>query len=257
MFSFVQHGLRKGATGYRVGYFVSLGENSLSFYLVHSPVMAQIFKKNLHVSAIAHAVRGCAPFCANPRMMWSSRLARKDGEKWFGIEDNVDEFLSWLDEIDERQFIADLFPRLENQKTGIGPSKWAGNDFRLLLAENISSLKAQDAVVIIEATWPLFLCLYPVSAIEQRVASLARNLRSAKIRKECEYARILDNPDESTISSLCRGEIEGAHIKPHSLGGSDRTENGLWLCQYHHRQTEGRLVGSRKGGVLNVRFIDT
>lgn len=47
MFSFVQHGLRKGATGYRVGYFFSAEENELAFYMVHSPVMAQLFKNNL------------------------------------------------------------------------------------------------------------------------------------------------------------------------------------------------------------------
>ncbi len=255
MFSFVQHGLRKGATGYRVGYYYSAEDNELAFYMVHSPVMAQIFKKNLRISAIAHAVNGCSRFLSNPRMLWSSRLAKRDGETRFGVRDSTKEFLAFLSEVDERQFISDLFPKIENQKTGIGPAKWAGNDFFLLLAENAASLRPKDIAIVIASSWPLFLCLYPVVAIEQRVASLARNLTSAKYPKECEYKRILDRPADSEISSLCRGGIEGAHIKPHSLGGSDRSDNGLWLCQYHHRETEGCLAGSRSGGRFNVRFV--
>lgn len=255
MFSFVQHGLRKGATGYRVGYFYSANENELAFYLVHSPVMAQLFKKNLHLSAITHAVEGCSSFLTNPRMIWSSRIAKQDGEKDIGLQDNTIEFLSFLREVDERRFIADLFPKIENQKTGIGSSKWAGHDFFLLLAEQATALLPKNIRLIIEASWPLFLCLYPVSAIERRVASLARNLAAAKLPKVCEYHHIANCPKATEISPLCRGAIEGAHIKPHALGGADMVENGLWLCQYHHRETEGLLAGSRNGKELNVRFV--
>lgn len=255
MFSFVQHGLRKGATGYRIGYFFSAEANELVFCLVHSPVMAQIFKKNLRLSVIIHSIKGCSRFLKNPYINWSSRSARKGGEKRFFIKDDVKGFLSKLREIDENWLVNDLFPKIENQKTGVGPAKWAGNDFFLLLSENASTLSAKDVKTVLEASWPLFLCLYPVSAIEQRVASLARNLTAAKLEKRCEYMRILDRPSKSEISPLCRGEIEGAHIKPHSVGGSDRLENGLWLCQYHHRETEGRLFGSRNTESLDVRFL--
>lgn len=254
MFSFVQHGLRKGATGYRVGYFFSAEENELAFYMVHSPVMAQLFKKNIRLSVIAHAVQGCSRFMQQPRLFWSSCSAIKEGKTRFGVQDTTDNFLTMLLTIDERKFISDLFPKLENQKTGVGPAKWAGNDFFLLLAENATSLQSNDITTIVESAWPLFLCLYPVFAIEQRVASLARNLVAGKYPKQCEYSRILDRPSESKISAFCRGEIEGAHIKPHSIGGSDRSENGLWLCQYHHRETEGRLAGSRTKNEVNVRF---
>lgn len=92
MFSFVQHGLRKGITGYRVGYFYSAEEDELGFFLVHSPVMAQLFKKNLHISALIKAATGCAPFCQAMRMFWDSRMAKRKGERGFGIEDTPTEF---------------------------------------------------------------------------------------------------------------------------------------------------------------------
>lgn len=255
MFSYVQHGLRKGVTGYRTGYFYSLDENVLAFYLVHSPVMAKIFKKNLHLSAIIHALEGCGNYCKAPRMIWSSRVAQLNGEKNSYIEEVGNEFLILLRELNEQKFIADLFPSIENQKTGVGPALVAGNDFFLLLAENVSKLASNDIKTIIESSWPLFLCLYPVGAIEQRVASLARNLNAAKLAKVCEYEKIAGRPDEAEISSVCRGEIEGAHIKPHAKGGTDRFENGLWLCQYHHRKTEGRITGKRDKDKFAVRFI--
>ncbi len=257
VFSFVQHGLRKGATGYRVGYFYSHKEDLLAFYLVHSPIMAQLFKKNLSVQSLIYAATTTSSFRSKSLLGWSSRAAKSDGGNIAGIEEmEIDSFVARLKEFDNAVgFVNDLFPTLKNQKTGIGPATWAGNDFFLLLAENASALSAGDIASIVQSTWPLFLCLYPIDAIEQRVASLARNLKAAKLPKVCEYDQIKDIPDEKEISSWCRGEIEGSHIKPHSLGGSDRLENGLWLCQYHHRATEGRLVGSRSSKTLNVRFI--
>lgn len=255
MFSYVQHGLRKGATGYRVGYFYSAYDDEMAFWLVHSPVMAQLFKKNLRVSAIIRAAEGCQAYCRKPRAFWASRLAQKGGEQIFGVSDASDEFVSLWREIDEKRFISDLFPPAKNRKTGIGAAKWASNDFFLLLSEKAGKLSTKDVETIIEASWPLFLCLYPVCAIEQRVASLARNLNTAKLSKVCEYEKIAGRPDEAEISSVCRGEIEGAHIKPHAKGGTDRFENGLWLCQYHHRKTEGRITGKRDKDKFAVRFI--
>ena len=40
-----------------------------------------------------------------------------------------------------------------------------------------------------------------------------------------------------------------------SGGGSDQPENGLWLCEYHHRSTEGKLKGKRFKGAITVRLI--
>lgn len=134
--------------------------------------------------------------------------------------------LSFLEELDEREFIADLFPKIENQGKGDGSALAAGNTFFLLLAQRAGSLRPDDVATVVHSSWPLFLCLYPVSAIEQRMASLARSLVTAKLPRKCEYENISGLPDETEISALCRGAIEGAHIKPHALGGSDRMENG-------------------------------
>ena len=257
MFSFVQHGMRKGVTGYRVGFFYSAATDDIAFYLVHSPIMAQLFKKNLRLPSLIHVATETAFLRSRSILSWSSRSARRQGKKWTFVEEtSVEDFVEVLHDVDSAHgFVSDLFPRIENQKTGKGPATWAGNDFFLLLAEGVSALNNDRLASVVELSWPLFVCLYPIFAIEQRVASLARNLAASKLPKKCEYCRIADRPSESEISILCRGEIEGAHIKPHSLGGTDRMENGLWLCQYHHRETEGRLVGSRNAGTLNVRFV--
>ena len=83
-------------------------------------------------------------------------------------------------------------------------------------------------------------------------------MRAAKIPIACEFASIMDLDrlvGAGEVSPLCRGERQGAHIKPDALGGSDRPENGLWLCEYHHRATEGKLTGRRNGTDLDVRVV--
>lgn len=131
----------------------------------------------------------------------------------------------------------------------------AGNTFYLLLAHGLESWGSRETVVqFVEASWPLFLCLYPIRPIAGRSASLARNMRVRGIPKVCEFAAIFF-PEGEKISPLCRGEVQEAHIKPDSRGGSDRPENGIWLCEYHHEATEGKLSGHRKEMMLEVRFI--
>ena len=50
---------------------------------------------------------------------------------------------------------------------------------------------------------------------------------------------------KNILKTACSGQIEGAHIKPYKDGGSDKLENGVWLCNLHHRLTEGKLEGCR------------
>ena len=251
MFSFVQHGFKKGETGYRVGYFYSLEEDELSFYMVHSPIMAQIFKKNLSIAAILQALDGCSPYLKEARIFWSSRSATKVGkQKWRIKRGSSSAIREFIKNAGNDGFLRDLFPQLKD-------SKWAGNDFYILLAQNARRLKTSDIAAIIDASWPLFLCLYPIFAIENRVASLARSLTAAGVSRQCEYSQISNLPDETVISTVCRGPIEGAHIMPHALGGTDKARNGLWLCQYHHRMTEGKLRGFRSRDEIKVSFDAT
>lgn len=258
VFSFVQHGLRTGATGYRVGFFYAASRDELAFYMVHSPAMAKVFKKNLELTTLVEVAKSTAPFRARSYMFWSSRAAKQQGLMLAAVEDeNINAFLQQVHEFhQEFDFKRDLFPPTENQGKGDGPSKWAGNDFGLLLAEKVSSFAYSQLESLVAAAWPLFLTLYPQEALEQRVASLARNLRSAGVVGRCEYHRITGSPPVSSASSQCSGPIEGAHVKPHSLGGTDLASNGMWLCRSHHRITEGRLAGQRGKVTFAVRFSE-
>ena len=258
MFSFVQHGLRKGATGYRVGYRYEAENDRILFCLVHSPIMAQLFKRNLTLSTLIHVAEATSRFRSSCSLYWDSRsvVGRRKGRTVRAIEtDTTSELISDLQEFEDQYgFIRDLFPKIGNQKTGIGPATWAGNTFYLELASAKKANSAQRIASMVKASWPLFLCLYPIEAIEQRVACLARSLKAAKISIECEFTHIKGVTRKSKIDSNCRGTIEGAHIKPHAYGGSDRLNNGLWLCQYHHRETEGKLIGSRGLSRIDVRL---
>ena len=90
----------------------------------------------------------------------------------------------------------------------------------------------------------MFAALYPTKPSWGRAASLARSLVSAKIEKCCEFRAITGLPAEKATLA-CSDTIEAAHIKPHHLGGSDKADNGLWLCKEHHKKTEAKLKGNR------------
>lgn len=164
-----------------------------------------------------------------------------------------------LKDFDEKHgFVQDLFPRRENTGKGQGKAPVAGNTFYLLLANNFEKLATrEDVVQLVAASWPLFLCLYPIKAIEGRSANLARNMKVKGIPQVCEFNSIQQLPEKDAISPLCRGKVQGAHIKPNALGGSDQPENGIWLCEYHHLATEGKLSGRRNAKGLEVKFTPT
>jgi hypothetical protein len=257
VFSFVQHGMKKGATGYRVGYRVDLVQRVIFFNLVHSPVIAQLFKRNLVFSSLIQVVQATARW---RRLHWiyrSSKVALRSGRDGEPLEaDSLSDFVALLEKFDHTHgFISDMFPKRRNTGKGDGQAPVAGNTFYLLLADRLKPLHSRTGIDhFVEASWPLFLCLYPIRPIESRSASLARNMRIRGIPQVCEFPSIR-LPEGIAISPLCRGAIQGAHIKPDSAGGSDRAENGIWLCEYHHRVTEGKLSGRRSSSGIEVRFL--
>ena len=97
----------------------------------------------------------------------------------------------------------------------------------------------------------MFLWLYPSKPLFNRDASLNRNLQ--KLVRQCEIKAIKNLP-KNILTTPCNGQIEGAHIKPHKLGGSDKLENGLWLCNKHHRMTEGKISGQRSLTKIEVTY---
>ena len=94
--------------------------------------------------------------------------------------------------------------------------------------------------------------LYPSKPIFKRNASLNRSL--LKVFRQCEIDNVIGIPDEIREKE-CFGQIEGAHIIPHKNGGSDKLENGLWLCNLHHRLTEGKLEGNRDLKNINAKYM--
>jgi hypothetical protein len=259
VFSFVQRGMRKGWSGYRVGYKINPSRGEVSFVLVHSPVVAQLFKRNLVFSSLIDVIRSSASYRRTHWLYRSSRRAIGSGVDDDGARieaDSVDDFIGELTEFDRVYgFVKDMFPKRTNTKSGIGSAPVAGNTFYLVLADRPEMLNSRSKLKkLVDQTWPLFLCMYPIQPVEGRSASLARNLRVRGIPKLCEFESI-QLPSGVDISPLCRGELQGAHIKPDMFGGSDRPENGLWLCEYHHRATEGKLVGRRDENRIDVRFV--
>ncbi len=260
VFSFVQHGMKKGGTGYRVGYNYYGGERSLWFTLVHSPIMALLFKRNLVVGTLIAVLRQTSKYRDSHQMIWSSLAAASDPELRGLIRsgsESIDEFVEYLTSYDNEFDLADdLFYERVAKGEDSHKSIRAGNTFILALSDKGSIFDSPDTVAeLVKLTWPLFLCLYPVKPIEKRSAALARKMTVRGIPKVCEYPSIsfASNPG---ISPLCRGQVQGAHIKPDARGGSDLAENGLWLCEYHHRSTEGKITGSRDGATINVRFVE-
>jgi len=265
VFSFVQHGMKKGLTGYRVGYWIDLSDepHDVTFCLVHSPLMARLFKHNLVLSSLMDVIQRTSEFRSSHWLYRSSRVAQRTGEDGDRLEGaSAAELIAHIQDFDEAHgFVKDLFPRTWNRgRKGVsGPSaKAAGNTFYLPLCDQIKLLDSRAAVTrLVESSWPLFLCLYPIKAIEVRTAHIARSLRDKKIPRVCEFREIKlpAGLPKDRINPLCRGELQGAHIIPDSRGGTDRAENGLWLCEYHHQMTEGHLAGRRNGIALNVRYV--
>ncbi|MBE9229107.1 HNH endonuclease [Phormidium sp. LEGE 05292] len=260
VFSFIQRGTKNGGLGYRVGYYVDLNNHEVWFVLLHSVVMAKLFQNNLAFSTLIEVLKKTADFRDIHWLYRSSKQAVKlgfnDGERI--DSESIRDFIRQLEDFDEKYgFVKDLFPKRLNTGKGGGFAFGAGHTFYLGLVDKFELMYSTENIKrLIELTWPLFLCLYPIEPIEKRSACLARNMKVAGIPKECEFS-LIQFTSESTLSPLCRGQIQGAHIKPHAEGGSDRPENGIWLCEFHHRITEGKLKGQRKGKDLAVRFIDS
>lgn len=256
IFSHIQRAAGSGATGYRAGLYYQPNQNLLAFYIVHAPVMARIFKANWCTRTVLSLVKATKSYRDLSHMFWST--GAKSGTDQQGtriltyatfaaFERAV---LAWDA---ERGFATDLFPGIARRARSPNPRLRAGHDFGLLLATKVRSLSDRQIQRLVEKAWPVFAMLYPNRPVERRDAVLARNLTKAGIPRRCEV-RSIDGLERLVADvGPCQGRIEGAHIIPHARGGSDRASNGLWLCEYHHRRTEGRLVGDRNEPRVKLR----
>lgn len=238
-FSYFQKADRNRRNDYRSGYlFYRINnKNYLLFMMAHTPVMSTFFKNNFDYGVFRKTIIDTAKY-RNKHYLRFSRSGKKEEIR----AENIKEFLFNLDEIEKTGFTKSLFAKSTTGITGIG------NVFSLALAVGFDS---KDISNIIKKSWNLFLWLYPSKPLFKRNAALNRSLQ--KIERLCEIKKIKKIP-KSISKTACTGQIEGAHIKPHKEGGSDKLENGVWLCNSHHRLTEGKLEGNRTKDKFEVIY---
>lgn len=253
-FSHFQKADRNRTVGYRTGYcYQELdGINYLKFIIVHSPIIAENFKNNFDFNIFIDSLRNTSKFRTFHYLVYDGKLNNKFEKGIRFRYDNFHLFEDLLLDLNKLQDLKSLLFCKKKIDTKEG-SKYpiaAGNTLYLGLANN---LKIDDILEIIESTWDLFLWLYPTKPIFNRNANLNRSMKS--IKKTCEFKYIIDLP-VNILNIKCDEKTEAAHIKPHQFGGSDKLENGLWLCKSHHKLTEGKLIGNRTLDIINVKFVD-
>ncbi len=238
-FSYFQKADRNRRNDYRSGYLYidNKGDNRLLFALAHTPVMSSFFKNNFDYGTF----RAIAVKTAKYRVENYLRFSRNGIREVIRTPD-IEEFLSKLDELETSGFARVAFNKSKTGKTGVG------NLFGLCLADQCNE---EEIAEVIEESWDLFLWLYPTRPVFRRSASLNRSLQ--RIEVKCEIAGI-ENLPQIVLETPCSGQVEGAHIVPHKHGGSDRLQNGLWLCNVHHRFTEGKLDGTREIDRFEVKY---
>lgn len=252
VFSHVQKAARGLSTGYRVGFRMDVESNWLFIEVVHSPVMFQNFRNNVTDETLRSIVTETSPYRELQYAYWSSKSPQRDSKNGTLTlrTESLDEFLSRLPQPWDGDLVAPI-----PKPVSTGSRTTVKSYFILLLGEPGLTGDAQTQMKeLVEAAWPLFTCFYPEKPILSRNASLARSLLAAGLLKKCEFDAIVGAKQH--IAGTCEGGIQGAHIQPYIRGGSDRFMNGLWLCAFHHRATEGRLLGDRTAEKINVRLTD-
>jgi hypothetical protein len=248
-FSYFQKADRNRQVGYRSGfsYFIDKGNNKrLMFMMVHTPIMFQFFHDNFDYQIFRDIAIKTDKFKKFPVMCYKIYNSQKIGTFYGGNYENLDNLLTEMDCLEEQLgFAKKLFSKSNSSKAGLG------NTFYFDIANGNNNLTIKNIPEIIDISWPLFMWLYPSKPLFTRDATLNRAMKH--IYKECEVSKIKDLP--ATIADEpCEGELQAAHIKPHHLGGNDKVGNGLWLCEKHHKLTEGHLKGARTLEDVNVMY---
>jgi hypothetical protein len=239
-FSYFQKADRNKRNDYRSGYLYLQrnGRNHLLFVIAHSPIMITFFSENFDYGEFRDIVVDTSIYRTEHYLRYSKSSSKKENFK----SNTIDEFLYKLDDLEK-----DCFKKQVFTKSTTKDSK-TGNIFILELATGFEKKDIRD---IIDRSFDLFMWLYPTKPVFKRNASLNRSLQ--KIERQCEIEKI-ENVPNNILGKHCLGQIEGAHIIPHKDGGSDKLENGVWLCNLHHRLTEGKLTGKRDSKELNVKY---
>lgn len=249
-FSYFQKADNNKQVGYRAGYHFHHWEtqgvkNLLTFDMVHSPVMFSFFRQNFDYERFRKIMEDTAEFRCNYHYLHYVvfNKERTQKEKFEIIRSDIADFLKEIDAVEEKYgFAKRIFANKNSSK------HYLGNTFYVNLAQNFF---VKDIPNIVDKTWDLFMWLYPSKPLFKRDASLNRSMQ--KIECKCEFRAIQGLPQE-ILDAECDGIVQAAHIKPHHKGGSDKLTNGLWLCERHHRMTEGKLTGSRDLEHIDVKY---
>ncbi|OGL43966.1 MAG: hypothetical protein A2161_02250 [Candidatus Schekmanbacteria bacterium RBG_13_48_7] len=229
-FSYFQKADRNRRNDYRSGYlYIANKERKrLLFALAHTPIMSLFFKNNFDYETFRAIIANTAKYRDENYLRFSRKGIKEEIRT-----PNLEVFLNKLDELDTYGLTKTVFGKSRAGKTGVG------NIFGVCLASDFN----QEAIgEIIQNSWDLFLWLYPSKPVFKRNASLNRNLQG--INSKCEIGKIKNLP-KVVAETPCSRQVEGAHITPYKDGGSDKLQNGVWLCNAHHRLTEGKLEGGR------------
>jgi hypothetical protein len=253
VFGITGYDRNSGRRDYRAGFQITQvghGSFEVAFNLVHCPAMAKRFRENLKSdpTPLIEAISGLLRFRKDAagdigiRISYDSRkeyAEKRKAGKTKGINCTVDieiEGKTSKTKLSDPLFAADLFPEK-------GPI--AGNHFYLgpisdeeFLEREVYSEKRLKRFMTI--MWPVFALLYPSDYRRKRINGLRRAMVRARIKIKCEKSLI-----QGLKNSRCQGALEAAHIRPYHRNGSDKPDNGLWLCQKHHRETEGKIQGNR------------
>jgi hypothetical protein len=239
-FSYFQKADRNRRNDYRSGYLYigNKEKKRLLFALSHTPIMSSFFKNNFDYETFRAIIANTAKYRDENYLRFSRKGIKEEIRS-----PNLEVFLNKLDKLETSGFTKTVFGKSKAGKTGVG------NIFGVCLASDFS----QEAIdEIIQNSWDLFLWLYPSKPVFKRNASLNRSLQ--RIESKCEFEKIKNLP-KVVRETLCSGQVEGAHITPYKYGGSDKLQNGVWLCNVHHRLTEGKLEGSRGIDRFEVKYI--
>jgi hypothetical protein len=235
-FSYFQQAEKRGRADYRNGYlfYNRQNKNYLLFVVFGNQKILSFFKKNFNYPEFYEVLKATAKYRHNNHYF----CFKKSGNKKEIQEHRMTNFIKQLDTLAENDFA----------KVTIGQETY---DFFIVgLGYNFAN---EDIPKIIKKSWKLFLWLYPSKPLFKRNATLNKNLK--KIEKVCEITKIKRCP-KNIYQQKCKGNIEGAHIKPHQYGGSDKLENGVWLCNLHHRLTERKIEGYRSTTTFNVNYVN-
>lgn len=246
-FSYFQKADRNKQVGYRSGFRYRKGDflsNDLTFIILHSPIMFSFFQKNFDYSIFREIVEKTKKYRKHNYMLYTIYNKSRESKETFEISTySIDEFLKEIDLVEEKYGFANtVFSAKNSSKANLG------NTFYLRIAENVTTRNIPE---IIDISWDLFMWLYPSKPLFSRDSTLNRSMK--KLERRCEFHSI-KGLSASIADTECEGVIQAAHIKPHHKGGSDKMENGLWLCEKHHRLTEGKIAGKRNKSEIDVRY---